>query len=287
MDKVKLYHYPLSFRSQIARLVLTECGIPWEGQVVDIGPLHENFRPWYMRINPKGTVPTLEHEGRFVVETIDIIRYVNQNLHGKSLVPDDPQAALVMDYWVHQQDGFPERELTYGTARGPVAHLNRRGLAGRRKRMLRSLSEGVPELRERYDAKLADVEKWQRAVDDPAELDRIRRRLEQMLDELEEHMQGRTWIAGTDYSLADAVWTVLLARLELLNLADLWARDKRPAVAAFYARVRQRPSFAAADIHTRLKPSLVLPGLLRAFWPRILAAIVLFTVLALWAGSLV
>jgi tetrachloro-p-hydroquinone reductive dehalogenase len=287
MDKVKLYHYPLSFRSQVARLVLTECGIPWEGQVVDIGPLHENFRPWYMRINPKGTVPTLEHNGRHIVETIDIIRYVNENLHGKNLVPEDPEAAVVMDRWVRIQDGFPERELTYGTASGLAAHLSRRGLAGRRRRMLRVLRERVPELRELYDAKLADVDRWQRTIDDTEEMDRIRGRLEQMLDELEEHIQGREWIAGEDYSLADAVWTVLLARLELLKLSGLWAHGKRPAIAAFYERVKQRPSFAAADIHTRLKPSLVLPGMLRAFWPRILAALVLFAILALWARTLV
>jgi glutathione S-transferase len=287
MEKIKLYHYPLSFRSQIARLVLTESGVPWEGQIVDIGPLHENFQPWYMRINPKGTVPTLEHNGRHIVETIDIVRYINENLHGKSLVPDDPEQALVMDHWVRMQDRFPERELTYGASKGLAAHFNRRDLAGRRKRMLRSLRERTPDLHERYDAKLTDAEKWQAAINDPGEMERIRQRLEQMLDELEQHLQQRTWIAGQDYSLADAVWTVLLARLELLGLSGLWAHGKRPALAAFYERVKQRPSFQAAGIPTRLKPSMILPGLLRAFWPRILAAIALFVALALWASSLV
>jgi glutathione S-transferase len=50
--------------------------------------------------------------------------------------------------------------------------------------------------------------------------------------------------AGATYSLADAAATPYVWRLHQLKLARMW--DRRPGVAAWYDRIRQRPSFAAA-----------------------------------------
>jgi glutathione S-transferase len=51
-------------------------------------------------------------------------------------------------------------------------------------------------------------------------------------------------IAGAAYSLADAAATPYAWRLHQLKLARMC--DRRPGVAAWYDRIRQRPSFAAA-----------------------------------------
>ena len=60
MADVLLYHMPPSFYSQVARLVLEEKGVRWDGQIIWAGPpFCESYEPWYMALNPGGTVPTL------------------------------------------------------------------------------------------------------------------------------------------------------------------------------------------------------------------------------------
>jgi hypothetical protein len=66
----------------------------------------------------------------------------------------------------------------------------------------------------------------------------------------------------------------MLARMEFVGLAHLWQQGGRPAAAAYYGRVRQRPSFGLAPIYRRIDHKLLAYLGLRKSWPGI-AAIVL------------
>jgi glutathione S-transferase len=57
-------------------------------------------------------------------------------------------------------------------------------------------------------------------------------------------MKGGPYLAGDTYSLADVAVIPYILRLELLQLPRMW--DKRPGVAAWWERVRRRPSTDAA-----------------------------------------
>jgi glutathione S-transferase len=57
-------------------------------------------------------------------------------------------------------------------------------------------------------------------------------------------MKDGPYIAGAAWSLADAAATPYVWRLDKLKLAPMW--DQHPGVAAWYERVRARPSFKAA-----------------------------------------
>ncbi|MGB1278187.1 MAG: glutathione S-transferase family protein, partial [Nannocystaceae bacterium] len=82
---VKLYHYPLSLCSQQVRLALAEKGVAYTSQVVDIGRACENYRPWYMRLNPKGVVPTLVHDGECFTGSARIVAYIDEHFPGPQL----------------------------------------------------------------------------------------------------------------------------------------------------------------------------------------------------------
>ena len=56
------------------------------------------------------------------------------------------------------------------------------------------------------------------------------------------------FLAGGSYSLADPYATAALARFELHGHADWWQDGALPKVAAYYARVQQRPSWKAAGV---------------------------------------
>jgi glutathione S-transferase len=59
------------FRSVPSRFgfALAEKGLPWEGRRAGPASRSERRRPDYLALNPNGVVPTLEHDGRVVVES--------------------------------------------------------------------------------------------------------------------------------------------------------------------------------------------------------------------------
>ena len=70
------------------------------------------------------------------------------------------------------------------------------------------------------------------------------RRFARLLGDLNAALQSGDWLAGADYSLADIGYTPYMVRLEHLQLAWMW--DDKPELAAWFGRLRSRPSFKAA-----------------------------------------
>jgi len=67
---------------------------------------------------------------------------------------------------------------------------------------------------------------------------------EKLLASIDEATKAGPYLAGETYSLADAAAIPYVLRLELLRLSRLW--NKRPGVAAWWGRMRERPSTQAA-----------------------------------------
>ena len=63
---------------------------------------------------------------------------------------------------------------------------------------------------------------------------------EKLLTWIDDAMKDDPYLVGHSYSLADVAVIPYILRLELLQLSRMW--DKRPGVAAWWERVRQRPS---------------------------------------------
>ena len=70
-------HFMGSSCSQKLRVFLNLKGIPWESHHVDL-TANENFRPWFLGINPRGLVPVLVHDGAVHIESNDIIAYLEK-----------------------------------------------------------------------------------------------------------------------------------------------------------------------------------------------------------------
>jgi len=90
-------------------------------------------------------------------------------------------------------------------------------------------------------------------VQDAAAVDAVIEHYGRLIGELDAHLEGRELIAGDAYSLADAVWTATLGRLEMAELAHLMAPHDN--VCAYYERMKARESFRAAPVVTEpMKP---------------------------------
>ena len=87
MTNLLLYDHQASICSQMARLALVEKGLQFERRQVDIMEVNEQFEPWYVALNPRAVVPTLQIDEEIVTDTIHIVNRL-QAMRGADLSGD-------------------------------------------------------------------------------------------------------------------------------------------------------------------------------------------------------
>ena len=95
-----LYHFWSSTCSRKVRITLAEKGIDWVSHHVDIVTKLENLEPNYVKLNPNGVVPTLDHDGKIVIESNIIIEYLDDTFPLVALKPNDPYKRAIMRLWL-------------------------------------------------------------------------------------------------------------------------------------------------------------------------------------------
>ena len=228
-----LHHGRTSVCSIKARLALAEKGVSFDSKLLTLRG--DQFDPAYMKLNPNAVVPTLVHDGRIIGESTVIMHYIDEVFPGTSLMPADPfersKARMItklMDEHVHMSCVT----LTFATA-------NRAHLASM------SPAEMEAELAKTPDPRRSEIKRQvvRLGLDTPIVADALRQQ-QKLHNQIEAAMQRGPYLAGVSYSLADAAATPYIWRLEKLKLAPMW--EHQPGVAAWYERIRERPSFKTA-----------------------------------------
>jgi glutathione S-transferase len=221
-----LYHTPNAICAQKVRVCLAEKGVRYD--TIDLtGKLRD---PAYLRVNPNGYVPTLVHGDRVIWESRVVSEYVDAAYPGPALLPDDPFRRAQVSLWTKQVDD----SLHLSVFTLSFAAIFRPAFL--------AMSE------EQRNRNLAfDITKRERTIDliaqgwDSRFVVNALQRFIRLADEMETALQGEPWLAGAQYTLADADLTPYLQRLTDLGLCELWR--SRPALSAWFDRVRERPSF--------------------------------------------
>ena len=295
-DRPRLYHAPSSYYSMIARLALNEGGVAYEPVFVDIHVRMSQQLPDYVRLNPNMTVPTLVLPGRILDQSRNIAEFALDHVHdfglgqskvmnvidfksaerdaGGKPISTFPHPALGADdvlnaetkHWLDLHYSYPIEELTFGgfLSRNPLARvmIPKQLAASHRRLLARALAH--PDLAEVYKARAAIFAERARIFDPEKALHLAEKRRAEaidFMDQLERNLaDGRAVMVPPTYGLADVVWTVFLARMEFTGLgAEI---VKRPALARYWRAMQMRPSFAAADIWTRLQVLRLIGGIL-------------------------
>lgn len=279
-DGVVLHHTPISSFSQQVRLALEEKGVAWTSREVDIVVAHGQLDPDYLRMNPRGVVPTLVDQGRVVTDAIQILHYIDEMFPGRPLHPDDLAARARMERLVTLVDTLPLGRATFGSLPGPARRL----FALDRDERLRQLDvvrREHPELASACEAKAKGVQAWFETVGRQDLREEALVAIDAALDEVAAALaEGDAWLSGDDHGLADIAWTPVAARL--VALGQRHRLEARPALARWYDTVRQRPSFAAAAVPEALDRSAALGLIGNLVLPRLaLAAVGAFVLLVL------
>ncbi|MEL0111871.1 MAG: maleylacetoacetate isomerase [Rickettsiales bacterium] len=86
---LKLYTRYQNSAGQRVRTALNLKGADYEYVGVTMG-VEPGWSEYRRTVNPQGLLPTLEVDGRRVVQSTAIIEYIEENLPGPSLLPEDP-----------------------------------------------------------------------------------------------------------------------------------------------------------------------------------------------------
>ncbi|KAG2690386.1 hypothetical protein I3760_09G184100 [Carya illinoinensis] len=81
---------------------------------IKLVPLNLGNRPaWYKeKVYPENKVPALEHNGKIIGESLDLIKYVDNNFGGPSLLLDDPAKREFAEELIAYTDTFNKTVFT-------------------------------------------------------------------------------------------------------------------------------------------------------------------------------
>ena len=255
----ELYHNDFSLCSKKIRMCLAELGIPYDAHHVDLIETgsYETLSRRFLAVNPAALVPVLVHDGHPVYESHDILLYAaRHSADPEKLVPQDEATRALMQRWIDRSSltGDDPTQALEASAGNCVPGLTVPLFAA----MIRDIPvhrilEGLlfHRLKQRPIVFLVLKAKGLAGVPTLPPVRKTvvasRRQMEYHLDALAQQLEqsGGPWITGAQFTLADVSWAVILERLgEADWVAELIA--PRPAVDAYWQRLRVRPSWVSA-----------------------------------------
>ena len=194
-----LYYHPRSTFSRRVRVALLEKQIEHEATVVDLAT-GEHRKPAFLALNPYGRVPVIDDDGFVLYESAAILSYLETTRPQRPLAPTCSQGKALVDMHLRLCDG----------------------------QLAKSVGVII------FPKRFLPAERW-----DLAAMAQAKGEIEKHLTMVERALQGREYLVGDEFSLAD------LAYLPLLQFLALTEVVPSAAVAAWSQRLLSRPSALA------------------------------------------
>lgn len=195
-----LHYHPLSSYCHKVLIALDVLGVELDKRLLNLGDPAE--RAAHLALWPTGKMPLLVDQGRPVPETSIIIEYLQRHhaAAGRTLIPSDPDAALDVRLWDRMFDIYVMTPM---------------------------------------QALTADLLRPQEARD-PYGVDQARKQLSTAYAFIDRHLDGRTWVSGDAFSMADcAAAPALFYAVTYVPLSP-----EHVHLAAYFERLMAHPSVA-------------------------------------------
>lgn len=225
-----LYHAGFSNCAMRVRITLEEKKLDWTSHLINLSK-GENLTKEYMGINPNGVVPTLIEDGVVIIESAEIIDYLDKKHSPNSLRPGLEEDLQLMYEWMRLATDNHLSIKTYMYANVKVAQ-NMKKSAEQLKKYGRNqtCNATLLEFHERFNSSEGFTKE---------ELDNATAVLDACFRKIDKRLKDNEWLAGNSFSLADITWIPQLVVLKMakfpfenyLNL-DKWKNT-----------IIQRPSF--------------------------------------------
>jgi glutathione S-transferase len=226
---LELYHSVNSVCAQKVRIALSEKGLEAKEHAMLLRG--DQYDPAYLKLNPNAVVPTLVHDGRPVIESSVILYYLDEAFPQPPLMPAAPHERAQVRLFNQRIDEYVHTScmvLTFATAFRPAflkltpaqrdEEFNRTPIARRAAYKHDVVAHGL---------------------DSPLVGEALAHHVK-LLTKADTALQSGPYLAGAEFSNADAAVIPYVLRLELLRLTGLW--EALPRVTDWWARMRVRPS---------------------------------------------
>ena len=230
---IKLYHNDMSSCAQKVRFALTEKGLDWEGAELDLRR-GDQQRADYLKINPKGVVPALDHDGDIIVESNIILDYLNEAFPEPPLLPESPLGRAQVRWWMKRLDDGLHLDiaaLSFGIA---FRHqlIEARGTEEAIDDHINAIPD--PYMREVQRQVVHD------GIDSPRFAMAVLQ-FDKLVKDLDQELKSNRWIGGDALSLADIAYAPYVTRLDHLQMQGLW--QARPRFAKWYQRLKNTEGY--------------------------------------------
>jgi len=228
LQGLHLWHAGMSNCSQRCRITLSELGCEWESHVVNLQAA-EHATEEYQQINPNGVIPTLIHDGTVVINSVDIIAYLDETFGDGSLRPAEFETEIVaaLEHADKSQTALKYCTFEFLFRGGPQAS----------EEVFQKLINGL------HSEWLKDFHREYRAGFS-------RERIHDMVGRAHDDLQrrndvladGRKWMAGDQFTLADIAWMPNFHRYDVLR----WPLERYPHLSDWFKLASARNSYKEA-----------------------------------------
>jgi glutathione S-transferase len=233
MLMLTLYHYDHSTAAQKIRIALAEKQLDWESHHLDTSVTkREHFSPEYLKINPRGIVPTLVHDGNVIRESQVILEYLDDAFPDPPLRPASAVDKATMRLWTKLIDeGLHVHSRVVGMC---IVVRHAKSAAG--PAVLANYLNEMPEIVRKENDRINIAE----GLDSPL-LPGAVRYFRRVFEDMNTALADTPWLAGETFSLADISLGVYVTRLKSFQMAPLW--NDLQHLNEWYGRFTARPSY--------------------------------------------
>eukprot|EP00746_Dinoflagellata_sp_MGD_P161590 gnl/MRDRNA2_/MRDRNA2_88795_c0_seq1.p1 gnl/MRDRNA2_/MRDRNA2_88795_c0~~gnl/MRDRNA2_/MRDRNA2_88795_c0_seq1.p1 ORF type:complete len:282 (+),score=53.63 gnl/MRDRNA2_/MRDRNA2_88795_c0_seq1:101-946(+) len=242
-----LFHFEHSLCSRKVRLFLREKELEWTSHPINLMK-GEHLTPWYMGINPRGLVPVLVHDGKVIIESNDIMVYLDDHFEGKTkMMPQTPEEMKITHDLLNLDDSvhMDIRVLTFSKKpREQVEASMRRKLPILSASTTAKTVGGVAEADIGGQSKQEQIDFAQRLLEKPFSEEEQKKALASVLAIIttaQETLGDKPYMLGDRITLGDVAYFITMSRVRAMTQHD-WSVS-HPTMYKLYAKLLERPSF--------------------------------------------
>ena len=225
-----LYHTGFSNCAMRVRIALEEKGLEWTSHLVDILK-GENLTEEYIGINPNAVVPTLVDDGVVIIDSADIIDYLDKKFSPGTLRPESEQDEQQMYEWMYMARDNHLSIKTYMYANvGFIQSIKKTPEEMEAYRKKQTFDSALLKFHERFSSKEGLSKE---------ELEKATAVVDECFRKMDERLKNHDWLAGDSFSLADIAWIPQLVILKAAN----YPFENYPNLEKWKNTIMQRPSF--------------------------------------------
>jgi glutathione S-transferase len=233
-NMLELYHNDMSTCAQKIRATLAEKDLAWDGHELNLRT-GEQHKPQFLKLNPRGVVPVLVHDGKVVTESNIIMEYLEDAFpDAKRLMPKSAVGKAAVRNLLQRLD--TTLHLHIATISVGIAFRDQLLAVHQNEQALESYYSAVP------DARLQAV--YRDVVPSGASsksflsaLDAWKRQFADMNIAL----AASDWLVDNELTLADLAYLPYMCRFEHLHMMEIWSRY--PALTSWFERCKQTAGY--------------------------------------------